>query len=97
SRIELDDDLDPDLALGGDQQGPNVFGEAKQLGGLVKIKAGGLEGLHRQVNPRITDQWGSATGGDACPDPNGPPPPLAMVLAASPPQGENRRQSDGRD
>src|SRR5271157_1821933 len=67
SRIELDDDLDPDLALGGDQEGPNVLGEAKQLGGLVKIKAGGLEGLHRQVNPRITDQWESATAGDTCP------------------------------
>ena len=67
SRIELNDDLDPDLALGGDQQGPNVLGEAKQLGGLVKIKAGGLEGLHRQVNPRITDQWESATAGDTCP------------------------------
>ena len=63
SRIELDDDLDPDLPIGSDQESSDVIGKIQQLGGLVKIMARGLEGLHRDVDPRITEQREPETAG----------------------------------
>src|SRR5271166_1564279 len=72
ARIKLDDNLKANLAIGNDQERSDVLAEIEQLGSLVKIKAGRLEGLHREVNPRITDQLDAAAAGQSCPDRNGP-------------------------
>ena len=54
ARIHLDGDLDPQLAVGGDHQGPHVVGQVHQRGGLIKKEVRGFEGLHRVAALTIT-------------------------------------------
>ncbi len=94
ARVHLDGHLDPQLAVGGDHQGPHVVGQVEQLGGLVEIVVRGLEGLHRTADPRLMGAVRPPRAA-ARPDRTGPPAPPAMRgRPAGPPRPTSRTPTD---